>query len=199
MFCHRAIRKAPLTLALVSLLLSACSKDPESLTQSAREHLERRDPTSAILDLKTALQSRPDDAEARLLLGRALFATGDPSGAQVELERAQSLGLGFDRVAASLGEVWLALGRGAQVVDKLSAVQAADPRDLAEVKRVLALGHLRQGEQDQAQSALDAALQAVPDHRPARILALRLQAARGQGEAALQATGALLKQHADDP
>lgn len=199
MFCHRAIRKVPLTLVVVALLISGCSKDPESLTQSAREHLVRRDPTSAILDLKTALQSRPDDAEARLLLGRALLAKGDPSGAQVELERAQSLGLGFDRVAASLGEVWLVLGREAQVVDRLSTVQAADPRDLADVKRVLALGHLRLGDPDLAQVALDVALQAAPDYRPARILALRLQAARGQGEAAFQATGALLKQHVDDP
>lgn len=201
MFWHRAtaLGKTPWALALAALVLAGCAKDPDALTQSARESLDRRDPAAAILELKTALQERPDHAEARLLLGRALLAKGEAAGALVEFERANSLGLGFDRVAAGMGEAWLAQGRAAQVVDRLAAVQAQDPSDQADIKHVLALARLRLGETDLAQTELDAALRAAPNHGPARMLSLRLQAARGQGAAALQSTETLLTAHAGDP
>lgn len=183
---------------LAATLQLACTEDPAALTESAREKLARRDPASAIISLKATLQAHPDHAEARLLLGQMLFARHDAAGALVELERAQKLGLGFDRVAASLGEVWLVQGRVRQVVERLGPVQAADPRDQAEARRVLALAHLRLGEIDRAQAAIDAALQALPQHLPARVLALRLQAMRGQDSEALAAVEPLLQLHADE-
>lgn len=60
----------PAAALTVALLMSACGRDdPDALVASAQDYLSRNDAPAAIIQLKNALQSRPDSAKARLLLG----------------------------------------------------------------------------------------------------------------------------------
>ncbi|HRC39740.1 MAG TPA: tetratricopeptide repeat protein, partial [Rubrivivax sp.] len=76
-------------------LLVACSgggNDAAALVASAKVYVEKRDYAAAVIELKSALQKAPDDREARLLLGRSLLQTGEPTAAAIELQKALDLG-----------------------------------------------------------------------------------------------------------
>ena len=84
-------RLAQGTLAAVTaaLLITACGGDnPDTLLASARDYLAKNDAKAAVIQIKNVLQNAPNSAEARYLLGKALMASGDPAGAEVELRKA---------------------------------------------------------------------------------------------------------------
>ena len=87
-----------LALAVVStLLLPACSKEsPDELIASARTYEAKGEHKAAIIQLRNALQQKPADGEARLLLGRASLNVGDP------VERAEGVAQGA-RIRATGG------------------------------------------------------------------------------------------------
>ena len=77
---------------LFALSLTACGTDsPETMLASAKDYLAKNDAKAAVIQLKNALQSKPDLAEARFLLGKALLDEGNVSGADVEFRKAADL------------------------------------------------------------------------------------------------------------
>ncbi len=87
-------RLRPLVLALLfTLPLAGCGEEsPESRIEAAKLALKNSDNKAAIIELKSALQKVPDNAEARLLLGQTLQTTGDWQGSEKELRKAIELG-----------------------------------------------------------------------------------------------------------
>ena len=72
-----------------ALALAGCGKDSStSLISSGTELLAKKEPGSAVIQFKAALQKDPSSAQARYLLGKALLEAGDPSGATLELSKA---------------------------------------------------------------------------------------------------------------
>ena len=72
--------------ALVTALLVGCGGASEAeLVASAKSHREKKDPKSAIIQLKAALQKNPQSPEVRFLLGDTLLQSGDAVSAVVEL------------------------------------------------------------------------------------------------------------------
>ena len=73
-------------------VLAGCSSKSESeLLAAAKENLQKKEPKTAVVQLKNALQQDPSSAEARFLLGQALLDSGDAVGAEIALRRAQEL------------------------------------------------------------------------------------------------------------
>src|SRR5258705_2700126 len=86
--------------ALVAGLLAGCGPStPEALVASAKEYLAKNDRNAAVIQLKTALQTNPDDAEARFLLGKSLLETGEVASAEKELRKAAELKYPSDHIA----------------------------------------------------------------------------------------------------
>ena len=92
------MNKLPLMIAavLISLIIQGCGKkteDAQTLIADARNYQEKGDNNAAIIQLKNALQSNPDNSEARYLLGTIYNKTGDFQSAEKELRKALSLGM----------------------------------------------------------------------------------------------------------
>lgn len=86
-----------------TLLLPACrNESPEAVVVSARSYQAKGDHKAAIIQLKNALQQKPEDGEARLLLGIALLQVADPLSAQKELRKALEYGQPADVVLPPL-------------------------------------------------------------------------------------------------
>ena len=51
--------------------------NPDALLSSAKDYLAKNDRKAAVIQLKNALEKRPDFAEARFLLGQTLLGAGD--------------------------------------------------------------------------------------------------------------------------
>lgn len=176
----------PVAALAVALLVSACGGDnPDELMASAESYLSRNDAPAAVIQLKNALQARPDSAKARLLMGQALLATGDVAGAETEFRKAQDLGAAPDEVVPQLVEVLLMQGQYRKLTTDYAGQQLASAQAQARLKTALAIAWLRQGQEDKFRSSIDEALRAKADHAPAIIELARASAGHGDIDGAL--------------
>lgn len=102
--CMFAGGSAPAIFALACVLaLASCGRDaPEATLDSVKGFLAKRDFKSATIQLKNVLQKNPENPEARFLLGKLLFESGQLPVAMVELQRARDLKYASDEVVPIL-------------------------------------------------------------------------------------------------
>lgn len=162
---------------LFSLLLAACGSDsPETMLASAKDYLAKNDTKAAVIQLKNALQSKPDSPEARFLLGKALLEEGNAAGAEVELRKAADLKYPADQLIPLQAQTLLLLGQTKKVVEDLSKTQLSSAESNADLQTTVGRAYLAQGKPDSAKGAFDAALAAVPDYAPALFGQARIKA-----------------------
>lgn len=177
---------APCAVLSVVLLVSACGRgNPDELIASAENYLDRKDVPAAIIQLKNALQERPDSARARFLLGQALQARGDVTGAETEYKKAQKLGYAPQEVIPPLANVLLLQGNYSQLTTQYASQQLASAPAQAALQTVLAVAWQRQHQDDKFQTHIDSALKAQPDYAPALLALARTRADAGHLDAAV--------------
>ena len=76
---------------LLSEILKASPRDNAALLLRAQRSLQRKDPGSAIVDLRAALKDQPDSIDLTALLARAHLANREPDLARDTLTRAVSM------------------------------------------------------------------------------------------------------------
>ena len=169
-----------------TLMVAACGRDnPDQFIASAQDYLSRNDAPAAIIQLKNALKARPDSANARVLLGQALQATGDIAGAQTEWRKAQDLGAAPEDVVPQLAEALLLQREYRKVTTDYAGQQLVNAQAQARLKTTLAKAWQRQGQDDKFQTSIEEALKAQADYAPALIELARASAARGNIDEAL--------------
>jgi len=167
-------------------LLAACGGDsPDALLASAKEYLAKNDPKAAVIQLKNALEKKPDVAEARFLLGRTLLETGDVASAEKELRRARDLKYPAAQVDPQLALAWVRMGEYQKVVDEFSQAQGATPTGTAELRTAVGQAQLALRKPDLAKVAFAEAQRADPGYTPAMIGEARLKARDGDLAGAL--------------
>lgn len=177
----------PTAVLTAALLVSACGRDnPDELIASAQSYLQRKDAPAAIIQLKNALQARPESAQARLLLGEALEATGDIAGAATEYQKARDFGAAADEVAPRLARMLLLQAQYRKLTTDFSNVTLNSAQANASVQTSLALAWQRQSQPEKFQAHIDEALNAKPDYAPALIALAQLRAGQGNVPAALE-------------
>lgn len=171
----------------VVLGLSACAGDsPEKTLASAEAYLAKNDSKAAVIQLKNALQARPDWAKARFLLGQALLNAGDPVAALVELEKARQLKHPDDAVVPAMARALMLQGKFKAVIDRFEAVSLVEAPAIADLQTSVAASHLSLGNRPRGEAALTSALVASPSHVPALMARARLLAGDGKFDAALE-------------
>jgi putative PEP-CTERM system TPR-repeat lipoprotein len=172
-------RSRVLPLVLAALFAACSGESPESMLSSAKNYLAKNDPKAAVIQIKNALQKNPDNAEARFLLGKALLDSGDPVAAELELRKAMSLKYSPEQAAPLLLRSLVAQGQAKKVVDEVAKLGPMSAEATAEVQTSLASALASLGQSDDASKALARALEAKPDHAPARLLQARVKALQG--------------------
>ncbi len=184
---------------LAGALLGACADDPDKLVASARSALAQHETQTAIIQLKNALQQKPNSAEARFLLGRALLDSGDSVAAAVELQKARELKQPDVDVLPPLARAWLRQGElKAITAEDVATADLADAAAQADLKTSVATAFARLGNREASRAALQAALDAVPDFGPALVLQARTQAGDRQFDPALAVLAQVLARTPDD-
>ena len=163
---HCALRAA---VALACGLLAACGgTDPDKLLISAKAYLDKGEPRSAAIELKTALQKVPDSPEARYLLGKALLANEEPAAAVLELRKALELKHPRDIVVPELALAMLEVAQNKEVVAQFADSALDNKLAQAKLKTAVGQAQARIGAGAAATQALRQALDAVPGHVPAQ-------------------------------
>ncbi|MGS0754226.1 XrtA/PEP-CTERM system TPR-repeat protein PrsT [Roseateles sp. GG27B] len=182
---------------LVACLLAACGGESfDSLMGSAKTLLASGDSKAAIIQLKNAIQQKPDAAEARFLLGKAFFDAGDSLSAEVELRKAAALQYAPDLVSPLIARTQVANQAFKLLIEQFASVKLGTPAAIADLNTSLAIAYEAMGSHDKAVAAMEAALKASPGYAPAMIFEIRLKAREGDLTAALQMAEDLLKRDA---
>lgn len=195
----RALPHNRLLAAALLLAVAACSSEsPESLLASARTYLDKKDDRAAIIQIKNALQARPEFPEARYLLGKTLLLNGDAAAAEIELRRALQLGHPAGQTVPLLAQSLLLQRQEAKLLAEFGSFQAKTPDEDASLQTTLAIAYDSLGNRAAAEKAIAAALNARADHAPALLARARLLGAGGGITEALAVVDAVLAANASD-
>lgn len=182
-----------------ALTLAGCGGPQDAeLISSARALMAKKDYNAAQLQLKSLLQTKPDSAEGRFLLGQVMLESGDLAGAEAELRRALELGQSEATVLPLLSGAMVGLGKGALLLQQFGKVTLPDAQADAELKTHLAAAEAGEGNLDGAEALVGQALQQAADYTPALLLRAKLASARGDAAGALAQVQALIDRQADN-
>lgn len=101
----RTIRASLIATACITLF--ACGgKSVEEHIAQAQQHIANGDSSTAIIELKSAIQSDPQNAQARFLLGKIYMQSNEFASAEKELTRARDLGYSAADVIPLLSQAY---------------------------------------------------------------------------------------------
>lgn len=185
-------RNASATGLVIALL--GCGQDsPQSLVASAKQYVARNDRPAAVVQLKNALQRRPDLAEARFLLGESLVHVGDGTGAEIELRKALEGGYPEDEINPVLARALVMRGQYKTVVESFADnAPTATPLGAAELNTAIGQARLALGDRDAAQTAFARALSLQEGYAPALLGQASIKASRRDLDGALSLIDAAL-------
>ena len=177
---RRTIGATATWVVLAAALVAGCADKPEGLVASAKEALAKRDRSTAIIQLKNALQENPDLAEARFLLGKTLLDTGDPAAAEKELRKARELKAPDAQVVPMIARALLLQNEPRKAIDEFGKVELQDPGARAELAAMLGQAYMVTGNAGTARRLFEDAQKAVPGHPSAMLGEARLDAGAGK-------------------
>jgi putative PEP-CTERM system TPR-repeat lipoprotein len=164
------------TLVVAVVVMSACGKsDAPGLISSGKSYIDKGDAKAAIIQLKSALQEAPDNAEARFLLGKALLDNGEPGPAETEIRKAIDLKYSADQAYPLLARAQLAQGQFDKVIAEARELKLEGTQAKADLGTSAAIAQLVQGDPKKARETIDAALGGLPGD--ARALTIKAQIA----------------------
>lgn len=190
-----------LTLVVLAALTGCGDGTDAQALQGIRSGLnspEQKLRTEAIIRLKSLIQKRPSLGDARLLLADQLVAEGDLLGAKAEYQRAIDNGAAADAVVPKLARAMLLTGQGGQVNVQYGNERLGNPKADADLKSVVAMARLAQGDVQGATAITDEALKAVPEHAGALLMQVRVAVKQGDLPKAASLADALLARHPHD-
>jgi putative PEP-CTERM system TPR-repeat lipoprotein len=174
-------------------LLAACAREsPDSLIESARQHVARNDLRTAQIELRNAIQKAPESGPAYRLLGTVLVRLGDPASAESALRKALDLGQRPDDVLPLLAQVLVRRGAGERLIKEFGERSLAEPAANAAFLSQVGQAWLAKADTARATQAFEAALAAVPGHAAARLGQAQIAARGGRIDDALAVVAELL-------
>lgn len=151
---------------------------------SARDSMKKGDLKSAQIDLRNAVRSDPQNAEAHYWLARVSLELGDPVAAEREAMAARDRGFDPRQVVPLLAQAMLTQGKFQQVLDTLKP-DGKDPQLDAAVLTSRGYALIGLHRNDDAQRAFAEAEQAAPNAVEPLLADARFAAARGDLTAAM--------------
>lgn len=146
----------------IALTVLGCSKTPEQHYQQAQELMNKAAYKAAIIELKTVLQTQPNHAEARKLLGQAFIKTRAYSSAEKELSKARSLGVSDEETLPPLILAYTRMGEPQKALSLEIPKSGLSPKALSAAYTARAEAQMATGNLQEAELALEAASQADP-------------------------------------
>ena len=162
------LRRSALALCLSALCTGVTfADDYQEAWDKAQKLLKEKDTRGAVIELRNALQEKPESIEARLLLADLYYQDGNMPAAEKEYDKARQLKAPKNRWQKNLGRTWLSMYQPQQILDNL-AEEASDPVAIrAETIGLRGLAILQQGNIENAEKTLLQATSLKPDQAEA--------------------------------
>jgi len=139
-------------------------KSPEDHLRAGIAMQASGDLKGAAIELKNALQSRPDNAEARYRLGQIQFASGDYQSAEKEFRKSRELGVRDAKLDPLYARTLLSLRQAKRLLEEVQPVESSSVDTRAAVLALRARAHLMLGDTAACEKTLHEADAVLPDH-----------------------------------
>ncbi len=166
---HFDVRALLLVLVVSLSFGSTGSFAAGSELETAQDYWQAGQLKAAELTLKSMLQSDPDDADGRLLLGRVYLDLGQPMAAEQEFGRAKALGASAPDLLVLTARALLQQRQFTRALDAAQVPDTADDEVRADLLAVQAQAQAGMDHLKDAQILLSQALQLSPDLASAQI------------------------------
>lgn len=160
------------------LVLSHVS--PQEYWERAQALQRGGDYKAAVIELKNALEEHPDPAAVREALGKALYLSGEASGAEKELLKVRELGRDTPEISLFLARAQIALGKYPEAASQTEQLAGASRDQKAALLALRALARLAAEDFGGAEEVLAEAEGWAPGHP--EILYVRSQLALQRGD-----------------
>lgn len=182
---------APILLVLVAGLAGGAyflmrgHASPEERIESAKQLEAAGDRKGAAIEIKNALQQKPDDSEARFLLGRIHFANSDFANAEKELRQALSKGYQSPEAPILLARTLLMLRQPKKLLDEIDVVPGAAADANSAILALRGHAYALAGDKELMENSLYQADELVAEHPDTLAVRAGQAYASGQAEQAL--------------
>lgn len=180
----------PVLFAVLLGLLGGCKfgqETPAEHIQNAKNYEAKQDYHASVIELKSALQREPNNAQARWLLGLDYLKLKQGGSAEIQLEKAVRLGISPESARIPLAQAWLLKGDFGKVLDKLAPSDRDDPKALAQILQIRGDAFMGQGKYAQGCPLYDQALKDDATYVPAYWGRARCEFGDGHPDQALAA------------
>ncbi len=162
------MKKTTLLASAITLaLLTGCgTKDATEHYSEALSYIDKQQYNAAVIELKSAIQQAPENADYRLLLARIYARTGDFVSAEKEFERALRNGMAAELLAIEYVQASYLVENYSQVLSLFDGNDSLTEQTQAYLRFYQALAEIELGDPDNAISIFDQLLNSsAPDLR----------------------------------
>jgi putative PEP-CTERM system TPR-repeat lipoprotein len=147
---------------LTTIIAPGWASAEEDLLKQAQDYVQKGEIKSAVIQLKNLLQSDPDNADARMLIGESYLKLGDGPSAVKELEKARDLGAPKERWIVLLARAYLLQDKPKAVLDQVKPDDDLIGKIRAQVYGIRGLAQIALREPEQAKESFASALKLDP-------------------------------------
>lgn len=185
--------------ATVVLLACAPEVSDQQMIQTARAYLDQNKLREATLELKNALQSNPENAEARYLLGNISLDIGDAASAEKEFRRAA--GAGWQEGLARVGQARAMINSKTfqKLIDEIKVKESYPVNTRADLYALRALAQLGLGNASLASETLKKAVEIDANAFHVLTAAVQIYLAKGELKGATDSLQQGLKTYQNNP
>lgn len=122
----------------------------QELIQRAKDYEDKGNVKAGIIELKNALKKNPNSPLARLLLGQLYLKADMGAEAEIELKKAQKLGVSRESITPPLGEALLLAGDYKRVLDEIQPSEQTSKPNLARIYQIRGEALLKTGKFQEA-------------------------------------------------
>ena len=159
---------------------------------AAQVYLQKGDTRAAMIELRNAVRTQPENAEAHRLLGIQQLRAGDPVAAEKELKAARALGAKETDLPLLLAQSYLQQNRSKELLSEFMP-PAATPELTSELLVLRAFAQVAQKDADGAKASLAEAERLSPKSPNPRLASARIAIGRRDFDLAEQKVNEALK------
>lgn len=149
--------------------MHTCASESDAYLHDARTYLDRGEVSAAIIQLKNALLTDPDNAEARLVLGKTYLRQKDGLSAEKELRQAQKLGVVREDVLLPWGRALLLSGQNDTLLQNVTREEGDSEALQTAILLLQGQAYLASGKPAMADEKFTAALERQPGQAEALV------------------------------
>ncbi|MHB1231455.1 MAG: XrtA/PEP-CTERM system TPR-repeat protein PrsT [Burkholderiales bacterium] len=165
----KPVQSALILALLATPVLQGCNHSnptEQELIQRAKDYEDKGNIKASVIELKNALKKNPNSPLARLLLGQIYLKANMGAEAEIELKKAQKLGVNRESITPQLGEALLLMGDYKRVLDEIKPSEQTSKPNLARIYQIRGEALLKTGKLQDACSLFQQSLNTDTNYPP---------------------------------